>query len=403
MENSKGRLEYSCFCGKQIKSRSTFFRHIQDCELYKEKAIFSGYMIQCNICGEIHKSLVQHLKKKHDILAEKYDGELYSIAYKEESLEKIRQGRINDGIKTRAAKQQSLRANPDYILCKICNKSFKHLTNHLKRRHSLSTKEYLEKYPNSKLASESFYRMALERGRKNGDWINRAKENGKDLTEYYKKVGESVSESILSNPKERLRRSNLMKDMWENPDKAKIFKENQSKTAKITSARPEIQKVRAERLKRWRDKNPEVFYEKCTSKAFASAKRKTKPEKWFHKYIDENLQMYNLQYSQSLYSEKFKTKSNRKQIDFMSKNRKIWIEIDGPLHFKKDYYQYLEIKRKDSIVDDIAKTKGIVLVRVSFDQWNQKTGQFNQSALDQIRKILENNKPGIYRIGKEYE
>lgn len=405
MENSKGRLEYSCFCGKQIKSRSTFFRHIQDCELYKEKAIFSGYMIQCNICGEIHKSLVQHLKKKHDILAEKYDGELYSIAYKEESLEKIRQGRINDGIKTRAAKQQSLRANPDYIPCKICNESFKHLTNHLKRKHSLSTEEYLEKYPNSKLASESFYRMALERGRKNGDWINRAKENGKDLTEYYKKVGESVSESILSNPKERLRRSNLMKDMWENPDKAKIFKENQSKTAKITSARPEIQKVRAERLKRWRDKNPEEFYEKCTRAMHNTWS--SKPEKKLRAFAQSlNPNFKGNQQIKSV-NHFFVNKTNSRQVDILDKDKKIILELDGPHHFKPIFGEEV-LKRnqeKDLELDKYCLDKGFILIRISHTEYIYKPSidNFKQSTLSKIQEILENNKPGIYKIGKEYE
>lgn len=195
----------------------------------------------------------------------------------------------------------------------------------------------------------------------------------------------------------------MLKEMWDDPDKAAIFRENQSETAKKTSARADVQAERAERLKNWRDNNPEEFYEKCTSKAFASAKRKTKPEKWFHKYADKNLQEYTLKYSQSLYSEKMNTKSNRKQIDFMSKDRRVWVEIDGPLHFKTDYYQYSEIKRKDLIVNQIANNKDIILIRISFDQWNEKTGIFKQSALDKIQEILKEDKPGIYKIGKEYE
>jgi very-short-patch-repair endonuclease len=358
-------------------------------------------MVQCNVCDEVHKSLFQHLKKKHNISIQEYNGDLYSVAYQEDSLEKIRQGRINDGKKTRAAKQ----ANPNYVSCKVCNRSFKHLTNHLKRVHSLSAEEYLKIYPNGKLASKSFKEMALKRGRENGDWINRSKESGEDLTKYREKVGRSVSKSILNNPEERLRRSNLMKNMWKDSDKAKIFKKNQSETAKITSARPEIQKERSKRLKKWRDNNPEEFYEKCTRvmhKTWSS-----KPEKKLRAFAQSLNSNFKGNQQVNSANHFFVNKTARKQIDILDKDNKIIIELDGPHHFKPIFGdKNLRInQQKDAELDKFCQDKDFLLIRVSHTEYNYRISvdNFNQSALDKIQEILKENKPGIYKIGEEYE
>jgi very-short-patch-repair endonuclease len=284
----------------------------------------------------------------------------------------------------------------DIIKCGLCSHTSAKLTQHIKKEHNLTKEFYLENYgelvsPNSK---DRYSAVAKE----NGDWINKAKESGKDLSEFKAKLSKSVSEAIMSNPEERARRAKLLGEL----NKTKEFRDKASETAKITSARPEIQAARAAQLKRWRDKNPEEFYEKCTSKAFASSKKQTRPEKYFKKFAFEELKVYDFKYSQSLYSEKFINKSKRRQIDFMSEDRKIWIEIDGPLHFKNSFEGYERIVAKDKVVDSIAIDKDKVFIRISFDQWDQKTGIFNVDVRLKIKQILEDNKPGVYCLGKEY-
>lgn len=239
--------------------------------------------------------------------------------------------------------------------------------------------------------------------KQNGSWFAKLSADDKaEVRAGWIENGKKISDSIMSNPEERKRRASMLKEMWDEPDKAAIFRENQSETAKKTSARADVQDARAERLKNWRDNNPEDFYNKCTSKAFSCAKRKTKPEKFFHKHADKSLKEFSFKYSQSLFSETFENKSKRRQIDFISSNRMFWIEIDGPLHFKKDFKGYNEILKKDIAVDLIAKSRKKILIRISFDQWDVKTGIINTVCLNKVKEILDNGVPGVYYLGKKY-
>ena len=95
----------------------------------------------------------------------------------------------------------------------------------------------------------------------NGDWISRAKERGEDLTEYFEKLSCKISEGIMKSDSAReARRQNLSR-----LNKTQEFRERSSETAKKTSSRKDIQDKRSKQLAKWRENNPEEFYEKCTS------------------------------------------------------------------------------------------------------------------------------------------
>ena len=143
----------------------------------------------------------------------------------------------------------------DYVSCKICNQKAQKLNAHLKSCHDMTGEEYSKRYsvPTICLNASTNYSLVAKN---NGDWINRANEQGTDLTEYKKKIGKAVSEAILNNPEEIARRSAMMTVLNSKQQKTKEFKKIVSDTAKATSTRPEIQQQRSIRLKAWRDKDP---------------------------------------------------------------------------------------------------------------------------------------------------
>lgn len=406
--NSEGKLRYSCVCGKEIKSRNTFNRHVESCIQYKEKACKVGYMVKCALCSHIGHTLISHIKKNHPDVSleeyiEKYPKSLKSDFYNIESVDKLKKSgerrRVSGEAKRRAAK-----IDGGAILCRMCNEPLHQILPHLRQVHQLTREQYLEQYPDAELLSESFSRMAVERGKKNGNWISRANEAGEDLTEYKKKMGSALSNSIMSNKKERARRSSLMKDMWTEPDKKIIFIETARRTAIKTSARKDIQEARAERLRAWRIMNPSTFYEKCTK--VMHSKWSSVPEKKLRDFC-QGLNPNFLWNQQIKSKEHFNVnKTNSKQIDLIDKTAKIIIELDGPHHFKPIHGQenLLKNKKKDLELNQYCVDNNYILIRVSYSEYLYKPSvkNFNQACLSKIKEILQNNIPGVYKIGKEY-
>lgn len=289
------------------------------------------------------------------------------------------------------------------IKCKICGEAHKQTCIHLKYNHKdISLEEYQRQYPDAEIYSEYFKEMSAKRGKKNGSWIKRAQESGEDLSEYWKKVSKGVSSAILENPKERVRRANLMKELWQDKEFAKKTKKVASKTAKKTSARPEILKARVAQLKKWRDENPEEFYEKCTK--IMHSKWSSTPEKILRDFCQNIIP--SLKWNQQILAKKYFTmnKTGRKQVDLIDKKRKIIIELDGPHHFEPIYGEEILLlnKQKDLALNKYCNDSNYLLIRISHSEFKYSSKKFNQETLNKIEKILESNQPGIYKIGKEY-
>ena len=289
----------------------------------------------------------------------------------------------------------------EIIRCSLCGHTSKTLKQHIEKEH---TEIQLDQYV--KLHGSYMAPLTRERkkkaGRKNGDWINRAQENGEDLSEYFKKMGKALSKSLMSNDAERSRRSELMSDMWKDADKEKIFRQNQSDTAKITSARPDIQAARSAGLKKWRDENPQEFYEKCTK--VMHEKWTSEPERVLREFCQSlNPNFKGNQQIKSI-NHFFVNNTNSKQIDILDKSRKIILELDGPHHFLPIYGEETLIKNqmKDAELENYCRDKGYLFIRISHSEFRYSSKKFSTQLLGKVQKILENNNPGIYKIGKEY-
>lgn len=239
-----------------------------------------------------------------------------------------------------------------------------------------------------------------EQNKENSNWINREKEKGNDLKEYREKMSKSVSKAILSSPKERQRRSDLLKEL----NKTKIwtpeFKVMMTEKSKKTAIRHEIITKRTEQLKKWRDENFEDFYEKCV-KNFSTSWR-SKPELALFELV-KTIDNYTFMNNQFVKDETFTSKTKRKQVDIADVNMGVYLEFDGPWHFENINGSLQEIATRDKLFNEYIERNQLTLIRVSYDQYSYHSGgAFKEECLKQLFEALRNPKPGVLKIGKAY-
>ena len=284
----------------------------------------------------------------------------------------------------------------DYVICEICSFKAKSLTKHITQVHGITKQQYIDEYPEAKLTSDKFTSLSKERNAKNGDWINRANENGEDLTAYKQKMGMMVSKAIMSNPEERQRRANQMALNNQTPE----ARERSRQTAIRTSAKLEVQQARAERLAEWRNANFDTFYEKCI-KALINHKL-TKPELNLYSILKE-ISGYNFQHQFVIESSSFMNKSQKKCVDFGDSTLHVYIEFDGVVHFLEritgvEGFKY--IKKFDRLLDEHITLQNWTLIRISYDQY--VNNEFTQECLERLFKVLKDPTPGVHYIGDAY-
>ena len=281
--------------------------------------------------------------------------------------------------------------------CLICGFVGKSLGKHLSATHSLTSPEYIVKYPGSLVKCEMTRARYSEQNRDNGNWITRAKDDGDDLAEYRMKMGEAVSEAIMANPDERARRSQQMAAN----NRTDEAKEKSRNTAKKTSARPEILAQRTARLKQWRDENFDVFYEKCVVAMHNTWV--SKPERILRQIVQNFCSSF--QSNQRLHDVLFTSKSHRKQLDLYSRELGVIIEFDGPIHFSplRGNDNFDDIIKRDNELNAVVVKKELTLIRVGHDQFTYREGgKFNEAMLKVLFNLLKNPTLGVYYLGSAY-
>lgn len=289
----------------------------------------------------------------------------------------------------------------DFVVCQICNFHAQNLGIHLKKVHKLSSENYAVQYNGKTISEKSHVRY----GENHFSYLTYAKENNVDLTEYWDKVSKGVSAAIMNNDDERVRRSVMMTDRNHIQQSDPVFQKIVSDTAKDTSSRPEILEARSEQLRKWREEYPEDFYEKCVKKMITTFR--SKPERKLFEFVKE-LDGFNFKVNQFINSVFVTNKSHNKQMDMGDKTNRIYIEFDGILHFlpKRGDDLLKQIRQKDGEIERHMIIHEWTLIRVSYDQYIDKNkiekSYFLPECLGQIKQILSNNVPGIYKIGKAY-
>jgi len=295
------------------------------------------------------------------------------------------------------AKFKNLIEGEDYVTCYICGFQALSLGLHLRVKHGIDPEEYKKDHQIiCRKSSDIYAKQNLENSEVFRSWI---KERGPEAQEYLNKRGKELSKSIMSNPEERKRRSKAMAIL----DRTEYMRKKASETAIKTSARKDIQEKRAAQLKRWRDNNPEIFYEKCVSKMLNTWH--SKPETILFEAV-LNYNDYVFKRNQIVKSEIFPTKSKRKQIDIGDKSKRVYIEFDGQLHFKETQLKQLErVQLKDGLLDKHIIKHGWTLIRVSYDQFSYRKRDFGfkKECLEKVFEILDNPTPGVHTIGEAYD
>lgn len=284
----------------------------------------------------------------------------------------------------------------DYVVCVVCGFHAKSLGAHVSKVHNILADEYKKNHQIICTNSKEIYST---QNKENSNWIERAKERGEDLTEYFEKMGAAVKASILANPEDRKRRAKVMSDV----NKSDIMRKKSSETAIKTSARKDIQEARAEKLKKWRNENPDEFYDKCVSKMIGTWN--SKPEAVLYQEMIKRTK-FNFKRHQKLRSEKFLCFYKQKDIDIGDTDRRVYIEYDGPLHFKQTTLNQLDnVQEKDRLLDEHIIQHGWVLIRVGYDQFSYRKSDygFKSECLAKIDGLLNNLVPGVHRIGDVYE
>ncbi len=305
------------------------------------------------------------------------------------------------------SKYSNLILGEDYVICSICGYHAKSLGTHITKVHNIELDIYKKEHQIICSKSKKNYSESSSEN----SWLSKAIEEGKDLTEYWSKISAGVKKSINSNPDELKRRSELMTELNKKQQSNVDFQKIVSETAKKTSARKDIQEARSERLKKWRTNNPSAFYNKCIKKMITTFQ--SKPEKILHRCL-LSIEGFSFKRNGFLKSKYFTSKSKRRQVDIYDKNKRIYVEFDGKIHFLPLFNEIILQKNqiKDNEVDAHIKNHNWTLIRVSYDQFVYSTkiinkvkhdaSYFKQECLDEIVRILNSNVPGIYKIGSTY-
>lgn len=223
-----------------------------------------------------------------------------------------------------------------------------------------------------------------------------------DLESWRKKIGERVSAAIRTNPDEIVRRKELAKTTigaWARSDEGR---RKSSETAKVVSLRPEIMRSRSKNLKRWRDDNPEDFYQKSIV-AMHNAFHSKPQQRLFElcKKMDNGFEQ-----NQLLWNAAFTTITKRRQIDILHREKKIIVEFDGPYHFKhlKEGDNVEMVKQKDHELNEVAVSLGYTVIRISYDQYSYRGGgTFADVVLGTIDGLVLCPESGLYRMGAAYD
>jgi len=289
----------------------------------------------------------------------------------------------------------------EYVICGICGFVGASISEHVRSIHGVKKEDYESKF--GSIISNKAKTTYSKQNEHNGDWIARAKEKGVDLSEFKRKVAEGVSATIMANPNERKRRSELMATLNQRDD----ARERASKAAKITSARKDIQLKRAEVLKKWREDNPEEFkkYSDRLAKSPKKSVNKSKVEVILFEILEKE---WDFKRNVRLNCpDVFVTnKTGTKEVDLLALRSKIIVEFDGPSHFRAIYgdARLERQRRRDEDLLNYCRINGFILARLddSTFLWRRQNSRFVDGVIDALMAVLRQGQPGVYYFGGHY-
>lgn len=205
-----------------------------------------------------------------------------------------------------------------------------------------------------------------------------------------KKASEHFQNCSVCQELRRQVRIKTCKELKHTPEMRKTY----SETAKKTSKRKDIQEERADRLRAWREQNPEKFAA-IRDKAHASPKR-SKMEAWLEPHLSA------IGFTRS---GRLTCGNTRKQVDFINRRLHMVIEVDGPWHFLpiRSPDSLHEVQVRDRMLEREILKRSWKLIRLSMECF-KTNGELISPNLEQLLGILMDGKwNGILCFGSLYE
>lgn len=207
----------------------------------------------------------------------------------------------------------------------------------------------------------------------------------------HKKAREHFQQCVECQKIRREIRVKTCKELEHTP----AMRQKYSETAKKTAVRPDIQQQRAQRLKQWRDTHPKEF-QKIQAKAHASPKL-SKLEMWLEPHLNKQGFTRNTQ---------LRCQTERKQIDFINRQKKMVIEVDGPWHFLPIHSEenLQRVQKRDRMLNREIMRRSWRLIRISMQGFKGNSGELISPSLPQLLQIIDDGSwEGIRCYGSLYE
>jgi len=167
-----------------------------------------------------------------------------------------------------------------------------------------------------------------------------------------------------------------------------------SEAAQRTSSRRDIQLQRVARMHAWQREHPEQI--EAIWESARRAGKKSKAEAWLR--------------SEAILSwpdAQIRCGLKKKQVDFVSPDHKIWVEVDGFFHFheaSKTRKQLTKIQERDAMLRDEALRRGdVTLIRLSGQCFRSSDGRMHREWLEWLTATLRSPVPGVWCAGALYE
>jgi hypothetical protein len=124
-------------------------------------------MVKCKICNFEDKDIEKHIINEHNISEDAYKKQFKGCKTKDFFYKRIcktcnkkwintqNQGGFCSKTCRNLYSKNNEMNNKEGVICKICNVKREDITKHIVKIHKITTKEYLEKYPNSELMLEN--------------------------------------------------------------------------------------------------------------------------------------------------------------------------------------------------------------------------------------------------------
>lgn len=212
-----------------------------------------------------------------------------------------------------------------------------------------------------------------------------------EIVKTHKKAKEHYQQCDKCQQIRREIRVQTCKKLEHTPEMRKKY----SETAKKTAARADIQQQRAQRLKKWRDTHPEQF-EQIRAKAHASPKL-SKLEMGLEPHLTKIGFIRNTQ---------LRCQTKKKQVDFVNRQKKMVIEIDGPWHFLpiRSEENLLQVQARDRMLNQEIMRRSWRLIRLSMQGFKGKSGELISPSLSELLRVIDDGSwEGIRCYGSLYE